>query len=229
VTWSRGERQVGFLLLALQPEGVALTYRYRVGSGDWESVRQAVTLDWTPCHYGGTRPWLRCAGCRRRVSVLCGEGKWFLCHHCYELPYGSQQETAEDRHCRKVRKIRDRLEASHNLAEPVWPWNKPKGMHWSTWERLRVQEEQAHRLGLEDLEGALERLRRHEGMCLGGRSRTFARRLRVGLRHGRRRRPWQRGSQLMVGQCTNRWRFMCRRRAGHHRSGAGVLHGHCNA
>ena len=130
VTWSRGEQQAGSLLLALQPEGVVLTYRYRVGGGDWESVRQVVTLDWTPCHYGGEQPWFRCAGCRRRVAVLCGEGKWFLCRHCYELPYGSQQETAEDRHYRKVRKIRDRLGTSHNLTEPVWPWNKPKGMHW---------------------------------------------------------------------------------------------------
>ena len=35
VTWSRGEQQAGSLLLALQPEGVVLTYRYRVGGGDW--------------------------------------------------------------------------------------------------------------------------------------------------------------------------------------------------
>jgi hypothetical protein len=43
VTWSRGEQQAGSLLLALQPEGVVLTYRCRVGGGDWESVRQVVT------------------------------------------------------------------------------------------------------------------------------------------------------------------------------------------
>jgi hypothetical protein len=160
VTWSRGKQQAGSLLLALQPEGMVLTYRYRVGGGDWEPVRQVLDLDWTPCHFGGQRPWFRCPGCQRRVAVLCLAGKWFLCRHCYELPYGSQQETAEDRHYRKVRKVRDRLGASHNLTEPVWPWNKPKGMHWRTWERLRAQEEQAHRLVLADLEGALERLRR---------------------------------------------------------------------
>ena len=44
--------------------------------------------------------------------------------------------------------------------ESIWPWHKPKGMHWRTWERLRAQEEQAHRLVLVDLEGALARLRR---------------------------------------------------------------------
>ena len=160
VTWRCGEQPAGSISVSLQPEGVVLEYRCRVGGGDWESVRQVVTLDWTPCHYGGERPWFRCAGCRQRVAVLCGEGKWFLCRHCYELPYGSQQETAEDRHYRKVRKIRDRLGASHNLTEPVWPWNKPKGMHWRTWERLRAQEEQAHRVVLADLGAALARLRR---------------------------------------------------------------------
>jgi hypothetical protein len=156
VTWSRGEQQVGSLVLALQPEGVVLTYRSRVGRGDWESVRQVVTLTWTPCHYGGTRPWFRCAGCRRRVAVLCGEGKWFLCRHCYQLPYGSQQETAADRLLRKVRKQRERLGASMDLLEPIW--TKPKGMHWRTFDRLVQEEEAAQRVQLVLMHTALERL-----------------------------------------------------------------------
>jgi hypothetical protein len=160
VTWHCGEHPAGSISVSLQPEGVVLEYRCRVSGGDWESVRQVITLDWTSCHYGGQRPWFRCPGCRRRVAILYGEGKWFLCRHCYRLPYGSQQETADDRHYRKVRKIRDRLGASHNRMESIWPWNKPKGMHWRTWERLRQQEEQAHWLVLADLEGALARLRR---------------------------------------------------------------------
>ena len=44
------------------------------------------------------------------------------------------------------------------VVESIWPWAKPKGMHWRTWERLRQQEEQAHGLVLADLEVALERL-----------------------------------------------------------------------
>jgi hypothetical protein len=67
VTWSRGEQQAGSLLLALQPEGVVLTYRCRVGGGDWESVRQVVTLAWTPCYYGGERPGF---GARAVVDAL---------------------------------------------------------------------------------------------------------------------------------------------------------------
>jgi len=36
---------------------------------------------------------------------------------------------------RKARKIRQELGASMNLLEPIW--QKPKGMHWRTFERLR--------------------------------------------------------------------------------------------
>ena len=72
VTWSRGEQQAGSLLLALQPEGVVLTYRYRVGGGDWESMRQVVTLDWTPCHYGGAAALVPVSG----LSAACGRAVW---------------------------------------------------------------------------------------------------------------------------------------------------------
>ena len=157
VIWSRGERQVGSLRLALQHAGVVLTYRYRVGGGDWESVRQVVTLDWTPCHYGGSRPWFLCPGCQRRVATLCCRGKWFLCRHCYRLPYASQCESALDRMYRRMRKIRDRLGARHTLTEPVWSWQKPKGMHWQTWERLCEQERVAHKLLAELMDARLLR------------------------------------------------------------------------
>jgi hypothetical protein len=89
------------------------------------------------------------------VAVLCLHGQWFWCRHCSALPYGSQQETAEDRHYRKVRKIRDRLGASPNLTESIHPWQKPKGMHWRTWERLRQQEAEVQWQMLCDMEAFL--------------------------------------------------------------------------
>ena len=161
VTWHRGAQQTGSVGVAMVDGYLVVECRYRQrGAEAWEDVRQVITLDWTVCHYGGKRPWFLCPGCRRRVAVLSGDGKWFLCRHCYWLPYASQCERGQDRHYRKVRKIRNRLGASHNLTEPVWPWHKPKGMHWRTWERLRQQEEQAHRLVLGELEIALARLQR---------------------------------------------------------------------
>jgi hypothetical protein len=152
VTWSRGEQQAGSLLLAMQPEGVVLTYRYRVGGGDWESMRQVVTLDWTPCHYGGEQPWFRCPGCQRRVAVLCGDDRLFLCRHCYRLPYTSQYETRLDRLYRKLRKLRDRVGEQYA--------RKPKGMHWRTWERLRDQALDAEMIWDLAREATLDRLMR---------------------------------------------------------------------
>jgi hypothetical protein len=45
---------------------------------------------------------------------------------------------------RKARKIRERLQASINLSEPVW--YKPKGMHRKTFDRLQERERQFNNL-----------------------------------------------------------------------------------
>lgn len=58
-----------------------------------EQVTQEVSFDWTPCNYGGHRPWLICMNCGRRVAVLYLGGKYFACRHCYNLTYTSCQES----------------------------------------------------------------------------------------------------------------------------------------
>jgi hypothetical protein len=62
---------------------------------------------------------------------------------------------------RKARKIRSRLEASNNLLEPIW--QKPKGMHWNTFERQREEERRISNLGalvgLQQLEAMVQRSR----------------------------------------------------------------------
>ncbi len=118
---------------------MVLKYRYQDWDDEWQSIEEDVWFDRTPCNYGGERPWFRCPHCGRRVAVLYGAGVRFLCRHCYGLPYGSQCEGAIDRMMRKARKIRARLGASDDLDEPVW--EKPKGMHWETFERLTNQSE----------------------------------------------------------------------------------------
>ncbi len=143
LTWHGGERPLGVVGVTVEDDRMGVAARVRVGGEDWAAVRQVLPLAWTPCHYGGQRPWFRCGGYHRRVAVLCLDGTGFLCRHCTARPYGSQQETAHERHYRKVRKIRTRLGVSGNVTEPVRPWTKPKGMHWRTWKRLRQQEAQA--------------------------------------------------------------------------------------
>jgi hypothetical protein len=124
---------------------VFLNYCCRAHGNEWEEVEQVISLDQTPCNYGGFRTWFLCPRCERRVGVLYGAGKYFLCRHCYDLTYVTQQEDEATRLIRKARRIRKRLGASDDLMEPVLL--KPKNMHWATFHRLREEVEQAENLG----------------------------------------------------------------------------------
>ena len=78
VTWSRREQLNGSVSITLVDGRLVIEYRYRRhGTDTWEDIRQVIPLDWTPCHYGGQRPWFRCPGCQRRVAVLCGYDRSF--------------------------------------------------------------------------------------------------------------------------------------------------------
>ena len=65
--WSRADREIGSIGAIVEgpetPERVMLTYRHRSGpSGEWEDVRESVSLAWTACNFGGERPWFVCPG-----------------------------------------------------------------------------------------------------------------------------------------------------------------------
>jgi hypothetical protein len=90
--WLRADRETGSIGGVVEgtqtPERVILTYRHRRGpNGEWEDIREPVPLAWTACNFGGERPWFICpgAGCGRRVAILYGPGRYFLCRHCYDL------------------------------------------------------------------------------------------------------------------------------------------------
>ncbi len=58
-----------------------------------ELVEGVAQLVWTPCNFGGFRPWFVCPGegCGRRVAILYGPGQGqMLCRHCRNLNYASQ-------------------------------------------------------------------------------------------------------------------------------------------
>lgn len=71
---------------------VELSY-FRGSEGRKEDVCYAVPLSWTPCNFGGSRPWFVCPGavngvsCGRRVAKLYLKGRYFLCRHCHDLAY----------------------------------------------------------------------------------------------------------------------------------------------
>jgi hypothetical protein len=108
---------------------------------DWSDVEQRVAIAWTPCRFGGERPWFVCSVasngvyCGRRVAKLYGPDRLFACRHCYQLAYASQQESAHQRGLWKSQKFRMRLGGSASMFDE-FP-GKPKGMHWRIYDRLQ--------------------------------------------------------------------------------------------
>ncbi len=98
---------------------LALSYAFNAGDSEPEQIDDQIQLEWTPCNYGGHRPWFRCPSCSRRVMVLAPQKRLFRCRKCHDIPYGGQTEMWVDRLIRKARKIRSAVGASADLQEPI--------------------------------------------------------------------------------------------------------------
>jgi hypothetical protein len=141
---------------------VAWGVRYRNGDKDreWQCKGCQVALVQTPCNFGGLRHWFICPNwqCGRRVTtvyIVDGEPG---CRHCHKLAYACQAETAVGRAQGRQRKIRRRLGMGPNLSEPIV--QKPKGMHWRTFRRLRDQANSYQAASLADMLRFIEQQRR---------------------------------------------------------------------
>ena len=137
--WSRHGEVTASVRVRTEPDRVILSYRHKSFGRDWEDETYPVRLEWTPCHFGGQRPWFLCPakGCGRRVAILY-EGGTFACRDCHQLAYPSQRELACDRAVKRADKIRARLGWEQGIANPKG-WQKPKGMHWRTFARLNKE------------------------------------------------------------------------------------------
>jgi hypothetical protein len=148
LSWTRAGEPSGGISVRTEANAVVLTFRSKdVGASEWKSIEQRVPITWTECNLGGHRPWF-CSSvssggqrCGRRVAVLYGVGELFACRQCYRLTYTCQRENRRDRSLTTAQKIRLRLGGSPNMLEP-FP-DKPKGMHWRTYSRLRTRAEKA--------------------------------------------------------------------------------------
>jgi hypothetical protein len=152
-TWWRYRREYSIRVRVLGNAGaeraraVELSYS-RGPEGRKEDVSYAVPLSWTPCNFGGWRPWFVCPGlvegvsCSRRVAKLYLKGRHFLCRHCHDLAYSSQQEAHRNAALRRCQRIRQKLGGTANMTRP-FP-GKPKGMHLKTYLRLRAKYEKAY-------------------------------------------------------------------------------------
>ncbi len=100
---------------------------------------------------------LRSDTCRRRVALLYG-GLQFRCRRCYQLVYPSQREDELDRALSRAQDIRIRLGGTGDMFT-FFP-DRPKGMHRSTYSRLKDNNDRdsqrlswlmAGRLGCQDV------------------------------------------------------------------------------
>jgi hypothetical protein len=141
--WTHDGERVAWISLRIDADRVHLTYRVRIGGGDWEDVAETVRIVRIACRFGGSRPLFVCPGvvngiaCGQRVAKLHEPVRYFLCRHCYRLAHASRSESGWDRALRRATKIRQRLGGDPDTAAP-FP-RKPKGMWRQTYQRLREQ------------------------------------------------------------------------------------------
>lgn len=96
-------------------------------TADGRGIAKRVQIERTACNYGNSRPWFRCPLCDGRVALLYLRRNGFACRKCEHLAYRSQSEDAIGRTWLKQTKLERRLGEN---------WERPKGMHRKTHDRL---------------------------------------------------------------------------------------------
>jgi hypothetical protein len=132
-SWTRGDEPAGNITVQANHSGLTLIYRTSTNGGEWQDVREPVTIIWEPCNFGGRRPYFLCPECGRRSVKLYGLAR-FLCRSCNRLAYQCQRESGSDRALRKDWKLRAKLGGEPGMSNPI-P-DRPKGMHWRTYNAI---------------------------------------------------------------------------------------------
>ncbi len=137
MNWSDAED--GHVCFSCEPDRLHLLYQGHFFTNEITQDRHSIPLVWSDCRYGSQRPYFRCTGhkCSNMVEHLYSHGEGFKCRFCLNLAYPCQNESKGDRAARRANKVRIKLNGNEGILMPV-P-DKPKGMHWRTYSRLREQ------------------------------------------------------------------------------------------
>lgn len=137
--------------LLADEDAVLLLY----GRDDGQVVKERIELDRTTCTLGGARPWFLCPLCDRRCVLLYLTSSETCCRICANLTYTTSQSSEWGRRVEKARRIGERLGVTDNGFARV----KPKGMHWSTFERLTRQYQECSRAVHSSFSEMIEQMR----------------------------------------------------------------------
>src|SRR5258706_10051882 len=140
LSWHCGGEPRGSISVIGGDSEITLVYAFTRNGGEAEQVRECVPLRYSDTNFGGRRIWLSCPKCGRRCSVLYG-GSRFRCRICHRLVYNTQYVPTWERLREKADRIHLRLGGSGDASDDL-P-DKPKGMHWKTFERLVEQMDDA--------------------------------------------------------------------------------------
>ena len=158
-SWSWDDEPAGSISVRTEADAVVLMFRWRSRTeSEWKPVDQRISITWTNCHFGGRRPWFLCPCCGRSVALLYIVSNLFSCRQCNGLAYRSQRIVARHRAISRARKIRLKLGGSGSVIDE-FP-ERPKGMHWKTYNRLRRADERFGEQISSRYEGVIERLNR---------------------------------------------------------------------
>lgn len=166
LSWkSRGVVVASIDVHAESPASVRLRYQAKT-AGQLEQKDYRVSIVWTPCHLGGERAWFLCPCCSRRVAKLFG-GAVFACRHCWNLNYASQQASKRDRASDRSWTLRQALGCDHGfMCLPAEYIQKPKGMHWRTFEKKLEQIKQVDGRALAEVSAVIDSIERRAGDAL---------------------------------------------------------------
>jgi len=148
--WRFRDEVVATVNVQVESDRLVLNYRHREGDSEWKNENYAVRIVWTPCRFGGTRPWFLCParGCGRRVAVLYGGGI-FACRQCHQLTYRSTRENVSDRATRRGDRLRARLGWEPGILNG--DGEKPKWMRWETFHRLSEEHDDFLRISMREM------------------------------------------------------------------------------
>lgn len=99
----------------------------------------SLDVSWLPCRFGGARPFWHCPKCGRRCEVLYRSDSPAStgCRTCQFVAYESTALVRVDRLYARRDAILERLGMTGCATGKGVVWNRPKGMRWTTFLKLR--------------------------------------------------------------------------------------------